>query len=59
MGAEDFSFMLQKRPGCYIWAGNGSADGQRVLHNPHYDFNDDLIPYGAAYWVRIAEGDRV
>lgn len=59
MGAEDFSFMLEKCPGCYIWAGNGSADGQRVLHNPHYDFNDDLIPCGAAYWVRVAERDRL
>ncbi|MBY0587149.1 amidohydrolase [bacterium] len=55
MGAEDFAFMLQKRPGCYIWAGNGSEEGGRLLHNPRYDFNDDLIPIGAAYWVRLAE----
>lgn len=55
MGGEDFSFMLQKRPGCYIWAGNGPSDGGRVLHNPRYDFNDDLLPIGATYWVRLVE----
>jgi len=55
MGAEDFAFMLHQKPGCYIWAGNGSSDGNRLLHNPHYDFNDELIPVGAAYWVRLAE----
>jgi amidohydrolase len=55
MGSEDFAFMLQERPGCYIWAGNGSADNGRVLHNPRYDFNDDLLPIGASYWVRLAE----
>lgn len=54
-GGEDFAFMLQQRPGCYIWAGNGPADGGRVLHNPRYDFNDDLLPIGASYWVRLAE----
>lgn len=55
MGGEDFSFMLQQRPGCYLWAGNGPADGNRRLHNPHYDFNDALIPVGASYWVRLVE----
>jgi amidohydrolase len=55
MGGEDFSFMLQKRPGCYIWAGNGPCDGERLLHNPHYDFNDELLPVGAAYWVGLTE----
>lgn len=55
LGAEDFSFMLQQRPGCYIWAGNGPTDGNRLLHNPHYDFNDALVPVGAAYWVRLVE----
>lgn len=54
-GGEDFAFMLQKKPGCYIWAGNGPADNGRVLHNPKYDFNDDLLPVGASYWVRLAE----
>ena len=55
MGSEDFAFMLQKRPGCYIWSGNGPAEGGRVLHNPRYDFNDDLLPIGASYWARLAE----
>ena len=55
MGSEDFSFMLQKRPGCYLWAGNGTSDNGRVLHNPRYDFNDELLPIGASYWARLAE----
>jgi len=55
MGGEDFSFMLQKKPGCYVWAGNGPTDGERLLHNPHYDFNDDLLPVGASYWVGLVE----
>lgn len=55
MGAEDFAFMLQKRPGCYIWLGAGPSDGGRNLHSPHYDFNDDILPLGVSYWVRLAE----
>jgi amidohydrolase len=55
MGSEDFAYMLQVRPGCYIWAGNGSAENGRLLHSPHYDFNDDLLPVGASYWVRLVE----
>lgn len=55
MGSEDFAFLLQQRPGCYLWAGNGPADNGRVLHNPKYDFNDDLLPIGATYWARLAE----
>jgi len=55
MGSEDFAFLLQKRPGCYIWAGNGPSDNGRLLHNPKYDFNDDLLPIGATYWARLAE----
>ena len=56
MGSEDFAYMLQEKPGCYIWAGNGT-EGQhsRSLHNPNYDFNDALIPLGAQYWVRLAQ----
>ncbi|MEO9599504.1 M20 aminoacylase family protein [Parasphingorhabdus sp.] len=55
MAGEDFAFMLQERPGCYIWAGNG-AEGPHacMVHNPAYDFNDDLIPLGARYWVSLA-----
>jgi hippurate hydrolase len=55
MGAEDFSFMLQQRPGAYIWIGNGTSDGGRGLHNPYYDFNDDILPLGAEYWVTLAQ----
>ena len=63
MGAEDFSFYLEKIPGCYFMIGNGDGAhregghglGPCMLHNPSYDFNDDLIPLGATAWVRIAE----
>ena len=55
MGAEDFSFMLQEKPGCYIWIGNGSSANSCLLHNPHYDFNDDILPIGAAYWIKLVE----
>jgi len=52
MGAEDFSYMLEARPGAFIFIGQGdSAD----LHHPEYDFNDDIIPYGCSYWVSLAE----
>lgn len=52
MGAEDFSFMLEERPGAYIMVGNGDTAG---VHHPAYDFNDQAIPTGASYWVKIAE----
>jgi hippurate hydrolase len=55
MGAEDFSYMLQQRPGCYVWLGNGLGEGGCMLHNPHYDFNDDVLPIGASYWARLTE----
>ena len=62
MGAEDFSFMLQAKPGAYCFIANGEGDhraighggGPCTLHNPSYDFNDDLIPLGATYWVQLA-----
>lgn len=53
MAAEDFAFMLQARPGAYIWAGNGDEPGSCMVHNPRYDFNDELIPLGATYWVEL------
>lgn len=59
MGSEDFSFMLQQRPGCYIWAGNGSSANGRVLHNARYDFNDQLLPVGASYWCELVESMAV
>ena len=52
MGAEDFSFMLNARPGAFIFVGNGDSAG---LHNPAYDFNDEAIPVGASYWARLVE----
>jgi hippurate hydrolase len=63
MGAEDFAFFLQEKPGCYIFLGNGDGDhrdgghglGPCVLHNGSYDFNDNLLPIGASFWVRLAE----
>ena len=62
MGAEDFSYMLQARPGAYCFIANGEGDhrdighggGPCMLHNPSYDFNDALIPLGASYWVQLA-----
>lgn len=55
MGAEDFAYFLEKRPGCYVWIGNGGSAGGCMLHNARYDFNDDLIPLGMTYWVRLIE----
>jgi amidohydrolase len=63
MGSEDFAFMLEKRPGCYFFIGNGDGEhrehghglGPCMLHNPSYDFNDELIPIGATVWVRMVE----
>lgn len=53
MGAEDFAFMLAAKPGCYVWLGNGPGTGGCTLHNPHYDFNDELLPIGVSYWVTL------
>ena len=55
MGAEDFAFMLNEKPGAYVWIGNGPRDGGCMLHNPNYDFNDDILPLGASYWARLVE----
>lgn len=55
MGAEDFAFMLQVKPGAYAWIGNGPGEGGCMLHNPRYDFNDAILPLGATYWTRLAE----
>jgi amidohydrolase len=55
MGAEDFAFFLEQKPGAYIWIGNGSAAGGGMLHNPRYDFDDAVLPLGASYWARLAE----
>jgi hippurate hydrolase len=62
MGAEDFAYMLQAKPGATASSptataptASGHGGGPCTLHNPSYDFNDDLIPLGATYWVRLAE----
>ena len=55
MGAEDFSFLSRVVPGCYVWLGNGLGEGGCLLHSPHYDFNDAIIPIGIRYWVRLVE----
>jgi amidohydrolase len=63
MGAEDFAFMLLEKPGAYVFIGNGIGDhratghglGPCVLHNPSYDFNDEILPIGSTYWVRLVE----
>jgi hippurate hydrolase len=52
MGAEDFSYMLEKRPGAYIFLGNGDTAG---VHHPKYDFNDEAIPYGVSLWAKVVE----
>lgn len=55
MGGEDFAYMLQKKPGSYIFIGNGGDDSSPMLHNPAYDFNDETLPHGASYWARLVE----
>jgi hippurate hydrolase len=58
MGAEDFAFMLKSVPGCYVFLGTGGrTDGSPAcsIHNPHYDFNDEIIPIGIEYWVTLAQ----
>ncbi|MEI7445380.1 MAG: M20 aminoacylase family protein [Burkholderiales bacterium] len=55
MGAEDFAFMLEKRPGAYFRIGQGGAESGCFLHNPKYDFNDEILPLGSALFVRLAE----
>lgn len=52
MGSEDFAYMLEARPGAYIFLGNGPTAS---LHHPAYDFNDEILPYGIGYWVNLVE----
>ncbi|WP_345792147.1 M20 aminoacylase family protein [Thauera sp. JM12B12] len=61
MGAEDFAYFLEHKPGAYVWIGNGPGEGGCMLHNPNYDFNDEVMPAGVAYWcalVRRLLGER-
>jgi hippurate hydrolase len=55
MASEDFAFMLQAKPGCYLWLGAGRGEDTAGLHNPRYDFNDEALAIGASYWVTLAE----
>ena len=55
MGAEDFSYMLEKVPGAMVWLGNGGGPGSVSLHNSRYDFNDMAIPFGVSFFVRTVE----
>jgi hippurate hydrolase len=55
MGSEDFAIMLEHRPGCYLFLGNGDGAGSCMVHNPGYDFNDDAMATGAAFWSLLAE----
>ncbi|MFP4902891.1 M20/M25/M40 family metallo-hydrolase, partial [Paraburkholderia sp. BR14261] len=52
-GSEDFAYYLQQRPGCFVRLGNG--EGRPMLHNARYDFNDDNLTIGAAFWTRLVE----
>ncbi len=55
MGSEDFAFMLQAKPGCYVWLGAGRGPDTHNIHSPHYDFNDEALEIGASYWVTLVE----
>ncbi|HKE41887.1 MAG TPA: M20 aminoacylase family protein [Casimicrobiaceae bacterium] len=55
MTGEDFAFMLQAKPGCYVWLGAGRDADTPNVHSPHYDFNDEALAIGASYWVALAE----
>ena len=47
--------MLNERPGCYLWIGGADGVTEKSLHNPHYDFNDEVLTLGASYWARLVE----
>ena len=55
MGAEDFAYMLEKKPGSYIWLGAGKGEVDKMLHNSKYDFNDDVMSLGIAYWNELVK----
>ena len=57
MGAEDFAYMLEKIPGSYIWLGAGEGKAGCMLHNSKYDFNDDILPLGIAYWEQLVKSE--
>ena len=55
MGSEDFAYMLERLPGCYLFLGNGDGEGSCMVHNPGYDFNDAAMETGAAYWSLLVQ----
>ena len=55
MGGEDFSYMLEQRPGAFIWIGGGKTDNDPGLHHPEYDFNDEVLTLGASFWSKLVE----
>jgi hippurate hydrolase len=55
MGAEDFAYMLEKRPGAYFFLGSARTENDPPLHHPRYDFNDDILPIGTAFWAELVE----
>jgi len=55
LASEDFALMLERRPGAFVFIGNGDGEGSCMIHDPSYDFNDEILPIGASYWVRLAE----
>lgn len=55
MGAEDFAYMLEAKPGCYVWLGTGGTPGGCLLHNPGFDFNDGVLHIGTSYWINLVE----
>ena len=57
MGAEDFAYMFEKVPGSYIWLGAGEGNSGCMLHNSKYDFNDNILPLGIAYWEQLVKSE--
>jgi len=55
MVSEDFAYMLEAISGCYIFIGNGEGEGGCMIHNPSYDFNDEILSIGASYWASLAQ----
>ena len=55
MGSEDFSFMLNKIPGAFIFVGQGDEKHNKPCHNAEYDFNDEILPIGTSYWIKLVK----
>lgn len=57
LASEDFGMMLNEKPGCYVWLGNGPGASGCMLHNPHYDFNDNILVTGISYWINLIKAE--